>query len=75
MLRGLTAPWRQIIYYNFDTDMTRDILNDLILIVEADGFIATAMVNDLATTNVRLWNFLGLDISIICFTNPADSTR
>lgn len=75
MLRGLTAPWKQIIYYKFDTDMTRDILNDLILKVEAAGFIVIAMVNDLAPTNVRLWNSLGIDLINTCFTNPADSTR
>lgn len=75
MLRGVAAPWKQIIYFNFDTDMTKDILFDLIQKVETAGFIIVSMVSDLGSTNMRLWKALDINLNNTSFTNPADSTR
>lgn len=75
MLRGLTMSWKQIVYYNFDTNMKKDILFDIIQKVEAAGFHLVAMVSDLGSTNVSLWNSLGIHINNTSFTNPAASTR
>lgn len=61
MLRRLCGSWKQLIYYNFDQDMTKDILFELIRVVEASGFPVVAMVNDLGPTNIRLWNSLEID--------------
>lgn len=73
MLRGLTVSWKQIIFYAFDTPMTKDILFDLICKVEAVGFIVMAMVCDLGSTNMRLWRTLGINVNNTSFTNPAAS--
>ena len=70
MLRGLTRAWKQIVYYNFDTNITKQILFDIIVKVEAAGFIVVAMVCDLGSTNVSLWNSLDINIANTCLTNP-----
>lgn len=54
MVRGLTTPWKQRVYYNFDTNMTKDILNDIIIKVEEAGLIVVAMVSDMGSTNLKL---------------------
>lgn len=75
MIRGLTKSWKQLVFYNFDTDMTRDVLCDLIVKLEATGMVVVAMVNDLGPSNVKLWNMLGIGINKPSFTNPAASDR
>ncbi|XP_071519277.1 transposable element P transposase isoform X4 [Panulirus ornatus] len=75
MLRGVFAPWKQIIFYEFDCPMTKKILFDLIVRVEAAGFPVVATVNDLRPTNVRLWNTLDVSPEKSSFTNPADKER
>lgn len=75
MIRGLVSPWKQLIYYDFDTAMSEDILHDIIVKVEAAGFIIVAMVNDLGPTNLGLWKSLNVSIHKSYFTNPAASDR
>ena len=75
MIRGLAKAWKQVVYYAFDTNMTRDILFDIILKVEAAGFVVVAMVSDLGSSNVSLWNSLGISVENTCFINPAASAR
>lgn len=60
ILRRLCGKWKQLIYYNFDQDMTENILLKIITAVEACGYPVVAIVNDLGPTNVRLWNNLGI---------------
>ena len=74
MIRGLIKPWKQLVFYDFNCAVTRNILFNIILEIEAAGFIVVAMVCDLGSTNVSLWNMLGISIANTCFTNPADST-
>lgn len=75
MIRGLTSAWKQLIYYSFDTDMTKDILFDIIQKVEAAGFLVVAMVNDMGPCNMRLWKELDVSFNDTSFTNPAASDR
>lgn len=75
MLRGLVSPWKQLIYYDFDTAMSKVILHDIIVKVEAAGLIIVAMVHDLGPTNLSLWKSLGVGIHKSYFTNPAASDR
>lgn len=51
MIRGLTSAWRQLIYYNLDTDMNKDILFDIIQKAEAAGFLVVAIVNVMGPCN------------------------
>lgn len=75
MLRGLASPWKQLVYYNFDTDMTKDILFDIIVQVEEAGFLVVAMVSDMGPANVKLWRSLSVDINNTSFLNPACGDR
>ena len=75
MIRGITSSWKQLIYYDFDTDMSKEILYDIIGKVEAAGFLVVAMVCDLGPTNIRLWNSIGVNVNQTSFTNPAASDR
>lgn len=75
MIRGLTSAWKQLIYYNFDTDMKKDILFDIIQNVEAAGFLVVAMVSDMGPCNMRLWKDLDVSVNNTSFTNPAASDR
>lgn len=75
MIRGLAKAWKQVVYYAFDTNMTKDILFYIIMQVEAAGFFVVVMVSDLGSTNVSLWNSLGISVDNACFPNPAASAR
>ena len=75
MIRGLVQPWRQLVFYDFDSNMTKEILFDLIEKIEAAGFNVVGMVSDLGPTNVKLWKTLGLGIENCSFRNPAAPDR
>lgn len=75
MLRGLISKWKQLLYYNFDTDMSKELILDIIMKVEAAGFLVVAMVCDMGPTNVRLWNSLGVGVDKCSFQNPASNDR
>lgn len=47
----------------------------MIIQAEKAGFPVVAMVSDLGTTNVTLWNSLGIDIDNSAFVNPVDDNR
>ena len=78
MVRGLCSHWKQPVYFNFDQDMTRDILFEVIAAVENAGFLVVVMVCDLSSTNRRLlWSDVGLKINPqdAWFRHPCDPTR
>lgn len=75
MSRGLTSKWKQQVYFKFDTDISKDILFDIIVPVEEAGFSVVAMVSDMGPMNVRLWKSLGVGIDKPSFTNPAYGDR
>lgn len=58
MVRGLCANWKLVIYYDFDADMTRTILMDVINLLEHSGLIVVATVCDLGPKNRALFNEL-----------------
>lgn len=64
-----------MVHYNFDCDMTREILLHLFVKVEADGFVVVAMLSDLGPGTLKLWNFLDININNTSFPNPDASTR
>lgn len=75
MIRGLVKQWKQIVYYEFDQPMTKAILFDLIIKIEGAGFPVVATVNDMGSTNMKLWRILGVNVDCPSFTNPAVSGR
>lgn len=40
-------PWKQLIHYNFDTDITKILLFEFIIKIARAGFPIVGMVNDL----------------------------
>lgn len=75
MLRGLAASWRQVIFYDFDCPMKKDLLLDLINHAESAGFPVVGIVSDMGPTNIGLWKSLNISTDETSFTNPADSNR
>ena len=75
MIRGLVKQWKQLVYYDFDCCLTKEILYDIIQNVESTGFIVLAMVSDLSPTNIRLWKDLGICMDNPSFCNPAAPDR
>lgn len=75
MLRGLCAPWKQIIFYDFDCPLEKELLYSLICRVEDAGFPVVACVSDLGATNVRLWKTLDISPQKPYFTHPTSSDR
>lgn len=73
MVRGLCDNWKQVIYYNFDTNMTKDILMSVINLLEKNGLIVVATVSDLRPTNRALFNQLNVNHVNPCF--KTDSGR
>jgi len=45
--RGLCSAWKQIIYYNFDTGMSKNLCETLIIHLEKIGFLVHGLVCDL----------------------------
>lgn len=70
MVRGLTKNWKQIIYYDFDANMTGKIINDVINELEKNGLLVVATVSDLGPTNQACFNQLGVN-----YNNPTFKTQ
>lgn len=68
-------PWKQLVFYDFDRNMTKEILFDIIEKIEATGYSVVGMVSDLGPTNVKLWKTLGIGIENCYFRNPAAPDR
>ena len=57
MAGGLYSNWKEPIYYNFDTDMIKDLLNDTVHQLYICGYTVFAIVSAIGTTNIGLWNY------------------
>lgn len=75
MLRGLLKPWKQLVFYDFDCDMTKNILDNIIHEVETAGFIVAAIVSDLGPKNLALWKQLNINVNNSSFPNPFECKR
>lgn len=62
-------------YFNFDTDMNKNVLIDIIVKVEEGSFLVVAMVSDMGSENVKLWRSLLVDIVNPRFLNLACGDR
>lgn len=69
MIRGLVGKWKQPVYYNYDTKMTRQILENIISKIHAAGLIVVAIVSDMGVGNVSLWTQLNISHDGNCFFN------
>ena len=73
--RGLVHPWKQIIYYDFDKDMTKGLLSKIIRKCEKSMCKVRGIVCDMG--NKILLRQLGVNQRKMSywFPNPSDSTR
>lgn len=61
--RGLFSKWKQPLYVNFDQQMTKTILEDLVTRLHSIGFTVVANVHDCGGGNMGLWREIGIDYS------------
>lgn len=70
VLIGLIASWKQPVYYNYDTPMTKDILYSIISRLHSVGYHVIAIVSDMGPSNVGLWHKLGISMEKTSFEHP-----
>ncbi|CAI6376209.1 unnamed protein product [Macrosiphum euphorbiae] len=68
--RGLLSNWKQPIFYNYDTSMTKELLNNIIQALHENGFNVIAIVSDMGSSNVGLWRDMGISITNTSFKHP-----
>ena len=73
MVRGLCLSWKQPIYFQFDTQMKKDLLFQIIISVEKSGIQVWTIVFDLG--NVGILKSLGVTPEHPFFPNPFDPSR
>lgn len=58
MARGLFSNWRQPVFHNFDTAMSREILFNVIQQLYNIDYIVIVVTCDMSSTNMKLWREL-----------------
>lgn len=66
--RGLFANWKQPLYINFDTQVSKDILTTVILKLKQTGYTVKACVSDMGGGNIGLWKQLDISTKKTYFT-------
>ena len=73
---GLIGPkWRQPIYYEYDTNMSKDLMNKLTEQMEHHGFPVHAVCCNMAGSNHDILGTLGITKAKAYFVNPVDIKR
>ena len=75
MARGLCSNWKQPIFYNFDTNVTKDILSHIIQQLYRCGYTVLAIVSDMGATNIALWNSLDISVESTSFQHCSDDQK
>lgn len=76
MVRGICSPWKQPIFYNFDTHMSKNIVIDLITQLHHAGYTVVSITSDMGTGNVSLWRQLNVGHDKNCyFAHPVISNQ
>jgi len=74
-LRGLFSGWKQVVYYDFDENIEKSKILNIITRAEEVGIRVVGMVNDMCTLNMRLWRELGITITNQHFENPVSQNK
>ncbi|GBO43434.1 Transposable element P transposase [Araneus ventricosus] len=74
LARGITAGWKQSVFFNFDTTMTKHLLYEIILKIEEKGLIVKAIVSDLAGSST-LWKELEITSKNNFFIHPLNCRK
>ena len=70
MVRGLKQNWKQPIFFDFDTPVTKDLLFNIIKELHNINLIVCGISSDMGSTNKSLWNQLGISVDKTYFENP-----
>lgn len=75
MVRGLFKNWKQLIYVDFDKNMTKIILDNLVSRLAEIGYRVVACVCDMGAANQGLWKGYEVNPTKTWFYNPRTSER
>lgn len=75
MARGLFENWKQPVYYNYDTKLSKIILNNIIEKLHLIQYDVVAIVTDLGGGNRGLWNEMGISEGQPFFVNSCDQNK
>lgn len=70
MVRGLFSNWKQVVYFDFDVQMSAAVMKEIIMCLENIDFHVVATVSDMGGKNASVWNELGVTHTNTCFSNP-----
>lgn len=73
MMRGLVGKWKQPIFFEYDCNMTKDKLFQIIKYVESEGFYVSSIVSDLGGSNRGLHRELEIDHNKPYFESPVNN--
>ena len=68
--KGLVSDWKQPIFYDFDTKVTKELLYYIIEKLYSIGFNVLSMVSDMGSSNVGLWKSLDVSTEKTSFEHP-----
>ena len=75
MAQGIACNWKQPVFYDYDTKMTKELLLSVISSLESVGFPVHATVCDMSGANRGLLNSLGISSTSSSFVNPSNPHR
>lgn len=75
MARGIFKSWKQVVYYKYDTQMTSDILLEIITNLYKIGYTVVSVTSDMGPTNMGLWKSMNVSHTNSSFNHPLMTDR
>lgn len=75
MIRGLFGNWKQPVFFDYDCNMTKEVIFKIITRIERSGFQVVATVCDLGGSNRGVLKVLEVTHEKPWFPNPIDTSR
>jgi hypothetical protein len=70
LLRGIFKRWKIPVWYQFDSNLSKDLLFDIIKEVEGAGYHVVSITSDMGSTNLGLAKKLGITTDDPSFEHP-----
>jgi len=75
MTRGLFAPWKNPLYYAFDTNVTEQLIDEVLTALHEAGFSVVAITSDMGGDNRNLCKAMDIDEKVTYFLHPVTARR
>jgi Transposase protein len=75
MARGLFSKWKSPIFLGFDTNVTKALLQDLIVSLHQVNYDVVGCVSDMGTSNQGLWKELDVSMYKTNFNHPVTNNQ